>query len=184
MSRLRSGLALAVDYGHRRAARPAGGTLTGYRDGRQVPPVPDGSCDLTAHVAMDSLVHDDLVDQRTALRRLGVSGATPPYELATGDPAAYLAALATSSAAAALTARGRAGRLLVGVADRDPARGGTGPAGYVTLGRSACERTPDDRRRPGLLAAPAAPLAAPAALLTACLLSACGAGDSPSAGAP
>ena len=39
------------------------------------------------------------------------------------------------------------------------------------------------RPRPGpALAAPAAPLAAPAALLTACLLSACGAGDSPSAG--
>ena len=88
------------------AARPAGGTLTGYRDGRQVPPVPDGSCDITAHVAMDSLGADELVDQRTALRRLGVSGATPPHELATGDPAAYLAALATASAAAALTARG------------------------------------------------------------------------------
>ena len=109
VSRLRSGLALAVDYGHQRGARPPGGTLTGYRDGRQVPPVPDGSCDITAHVAMDSLVHDDLLDQRTTLRRLGVSGATPPYELATGDPAAYLAALATSSAAAALTARGGLG---------------------------------------------------------------------------
>ena len=44
-----------VDYGHARADRPAAGTLTGYREGRQVAPVPDGSCDLTAHVAMDSL---------------------------------------------------------------------------------------------------------------------------------
>jgi len=129
VSRLRSGLALAVDYGHRRQARPAGGTLTGYRDGRQVPPVPDGSCDITAHVAMDSLVHDDLLDQRTALRRLGLSGATPPYELATGNPAAYLAALATSSAAAALTARGGLGDFWWASSTVPPARGATGPAG-------------------------------------------------------
>jgi len=109
VSRLRSGLALAVDYGHLRTDRPAGGTLTGYRDGRQVPPVPDGSCDVTAHVAMDSLGADELLDQRTALRRLGVSGATPAHELASCDPAAYLAALSTASAAAALTARGGLG---------------------------------------------------------------------------
>ena len=157
MSRLRSGLALAVDYGHRREARPAGGTLTGYRDGRQVPPVPDGSCDITAHVAMDSLVHDDLVDQRTALRRLGVSGATPPYELATGDPAAYLAALARSSAAAALTARGGLGDFWWASRTVPAARGGTGPAGYVTLGRSACERTPMTRPRPGPAGRPGRP---------------------------
>jgi SAM-dependent MidA family methyltransferase len=109
VSRLRSGLAVAVDYGHVRADRPAAGTLTGYRDGRQVPPVPDGSCDVTAHVAMDSLGADELVDQRTALRRLGVSGATPPRELASSDPTAYLAALSSASAAAALTTRGGLG---------------------------------------------------------------------------
>ena len=45
-------MAVAVDYGHLPADRRP--TLTGYRDGRQVPPVPDGSCDLTAHVALDS----------------------------------------------------------------------------------------------------------------------------------
>ena len=109
VSRLRSGLAVAVDYGHARTDRPAAGTLTGYREGRQVAPVPDGSCDLTAHVAMDSLGADELVDQRTVLRRLGVSGATPPRELATSDPTAYLAALSTASAATALTARGSLG---------------------------------------------------------------------------
>src|SRR5512135_62732 len=48
------GLALAVDYAHTRHARPPYGTLTGYRDGRVVPPTPDGSCDLTAHVALDA----------------------------------------------------------------------------------------------------------------------------------
>ncbi|HVU74688.1 MAG TPA: SAM-dependent methyltransferase [Mycobacteriales bacterium] len=54
--RLRPGAtAVMVDYGHLRAARPDGGTLTGFRDGRQVVPVPDGSMDLTAHVALDSV---------------------------------------------------------------------------------------------------------------------------------
>lgn len=104
--RLRSGLAVAVDYGHRGGERPPGGTLTAYREGTVVAPVPDGSCDLTAHVAMDSLDHDELVDQRTALRGLGVQGAPPPRQLAADDPAAYLRALSHASAAASLTARG------------------------------------------------------------------------------
>ena len=51
---LRRGLAVAVDYAHRRDSRPPSGTLTGYRGGRQVPPVPDGSCDITSHVALDA----------------------------------------------------------------------------------------------------------------------------------
>ncbi|WP_413101896.1 SAM-dependent methyltransferase [Streptomyces sp. Inha503] len=51
---LRAGLAVAVDYAHERATRPPFGTLTGFRGGREVRPVPDGSCDLTAHVAMDA----------------------------------------------------------------------------------------------------------------------------------
>jgi len=48
------GVAVAIDYAHHRNARPPGGTLTGYRAGHQVPPVPDGSRDLTAHVALDA----------------------------------------------------------------------------------------------------------------------------------
>lgn len=51
---LRSGLAVAVDYAHERGARPLFGTLTGFREGREVRPVPDGSCDLTSHVAIDA----------------------------------------------------------------------------------------------------------------------------------
>ena len=113
LDRLRSGVAVAVDYGHVVGGRPPAGTLTGYRAGHQVLPVPDGSCDLTAHVAMDSLPHDELVDQRTALRRLGVDGADRPgYELARADPTAYLQALGEASAAAALTARGGLGDFL------------------------------------------------------------------------
>jgi SAM-dependent MidA family methyltransferase len=112
VSRLRSGLAVAVDYGHTIDSRPTPGTLTGFRQGRQVMPVPDGSCDLTAHVAMDSLTHDELTDQRTALRQLGVSGQIPPHDLARSHPAAYLHGLSTASAATALTARGGLGDFL------------------------------------------------------------------------
>jgi len=112
LSRVASGLAVAVDYGHTIDSRPARGTLTGFREGRQVPPVPDGSCDLTAHVAMDSLTHDSLVDQRTALKGLGIRGQTPPHDLARSDPAAYLRGLSTASVATMLTAKGGLGDFL------------------------------------------------------------------------
>jgi SAM-dependent MidA family methyltransferase len=112
VSRVGSGLAVAVDYGHTIDSRPAPGTLTGFRRGHQVLPVPDGSCDLTAHVCMDSLTHDELMDQRTALRQLGVNGRTPPHDLARSHPAAYLRGLGTASAATALTARGGLGDFL------------------------------------------------------------------------
>lgn len=102
------GLAVAVDYAHQKSDRPIFGTLTGFRGGREVPPVPDGSCDLTAHVALDSAavpgVHTLWTTQRAALRALGVDGSRPPLELATTDPAGYLRALATASEAAELTA--------------------------------------------------------------------------------
>jgi SAM-dependent MidA family methyltransferase len=101
--RVRRGTLLAVDYGHVGDDRPTTGTLTAYRRGVLVAPVPDGSCDLTAHVAVDSLEHDEVTTQRTALRALGVRAGTPDVALAHGDPAGYLAALAGSSAAAALT---------------------------------------------------------------------------------
>jgi SAM-dependent MidA family methyltransferase len=97
------GLALCVDYGHLCDSRPPLGSLTGYRGGRQVPPVPDGDCDLTAHVAMDSLVGSVLMRQRDALRALGISGARPPLSLASTDPAGYVRALAAAGEAAELT---------------------------------------------------------------------------------
>lgn len=106
---LTAGLAVAADYGHVRAARPPYGTLTGYRDGRQVPPVPDGSCDLTAHVAADSLPGALLVPQRAALPALGLTAPRPPLALASTDPAAYVRALAAASEAASLTAPGGLG---------------------------------------------------------------------------
>nr|WP_202447321.1 SAM-dependent methyltransferase [Streptomyces sp. SID5468] len=102
---LTRGLAVAVDYGHVRGRRPYGGTLTGFREGREVPPVPDGSCDLTAHVAFDACGSADatLTTQRAALRALGVGAARPPLALAGTDPAGYVRALAAASRAAELT---------------------------------------------------------------------------------
>lgn len=98
------GLALAVDYGHLAGARPLFGTLTGFRDGRETVPVPDGSSDLTVAVALDSLgVHHLLLTQREALRLLGVHGGRPPIALASTDPAGYLRALARAGEAAELT---------------------------------------------------------------------------------
>jgi SAM-dependent MidA family methyltransferase len=110
LAAVREGLAVAVDYGHTRAARPPCGTLTGYRAGRQVPPVPDGSCDLTAHVAVDCLPGGGtLCSQRDALRALGVHAGRPPLSRAHADPAGYVRALSAASHAAELTARGGLG---------------------------------------------------------------------------
>ncbi|GAA3386703.1 SAM-dependent methyltransferase [Cryptosporangium minutisporangium] len=109
VGRVRRGLAVAVDYGHDAASRPTGGSLTGYRDGRQVPPVPDGSCDLTAHVAVDAVAAAVPASgavvrrQREVLRELGVSGRLPPRKLASTDPAGYLRALSTATRAAEIT---------------------------------------------------------------------------------
>lgn len=109
VSRVRSGTLLAVDYGHTADERPVAGTLTGYRAGAVVAPVPDGSCDLTAHVAVDSLEHDEVTTQRAGLHALGVRARPPARELARTDPAGYLAALATTSELGALTATGGLG---------------------------------------------------------------------------
>jgi SAM-dependent MidA family methyltransferase len=109
---LTAGAAVAVDYGHVRLVRPDGSTVTGYRGGRQVAPRLDGSTDVTAHVAVDSVAAagwavagavPQLLRQRTALTRLGISGARPPLALAYRDPAAYVSGLAAASEAHELT---------------------------------------------------------------------------------
>ncbi|HEV2639796.1 MAG TPA: SAM-dependent methyltransferase [Actinocrinis sp.] len=109
------GVAVAIDYSHTRAARPPYGTLTGYAHGRQVQPVPDGTCDITAHVALDSCAQAArtaqppaswtmLLTQRQALRRLGVAAERPEHAMASRDPRGYLRALARVGQAAELTA--------------------------------------------------------------------------------
>ncbi|MEV7418160.1 SAM-dependent methyltransferase [Streptomyces sp. NPDC089919] len=108
---LERGLAVAVDYAHARDARPPYGTLTGFREGREVRPVPDGGCDVTAHVALDACAGPGarLLTQREALTALGVSGSRPPLTLASSDPTAYVRALSAAGEAAELTARGGLG---------------------------------------------------------------------------
>ena len=123
---LARGLAVAVDYAHTADTRPRYGSLTGYARGREVPPVPDGSCDLTAHVALDACAAaasacahwTRTLDQRTALRRLGVSGQRPELALASSDPRGYIRALSRAGQAAELTDPAGLGRfswLLQGV---------------------------------------------------------------------
>jgi len=105
VSRVEDGTLVAVDYGHTVTERPSGGTLTAYASGRLTTPVPDGSCDVTAHVAMDTLDADEVLTQREALQALGLTGTTPPQAVATADPLAYLAALERASVEARLLAR-------------------------------------------------------------------------------
>ncbi len=108
VSHLHRGLALTVDYGHFLGTRPSSPTLAGYRDGREVEPLLDGTTDLTCHVAIDSAaaatgLESRIMTQREALHWLGVTGRRPPLELAHRDPAGYLRALAEASEAATLT---------------------------------------------------------------------------------
>ncbi|MFI1168409.1 SAM-dependent methyltransferase [Streptomyces sp. NPDC020801] len=114
VSRVERGLAVAVDYAHTAGARPPFGTLTGFREGRETAPVPDGSCDITAHVALDACAAyvppgARLLTQRDALRALGVTGARPSLTLASTSPAEYVRALARAGEAAELTAAGGLG---------------------------------------------------------------------------
>ncbi len=118
VSRVRRGVLVTVDYAHTRAERVSGcvshGTLAGYRAGRAVRPVPDGSCDITSHVALDACAAageragataTSLLSQREALRALGVGISLPPRDLALSNPRDYLAQLVSASESAELVAR-------------------------------------------------------------------------------
>jgi SAM-dependent MidA family methyltransferase len=111
--RITRGLAVAADYGHERAGRPRQGTIAGYRDGRAVRAIPDGSRDITAHVALDACAAAGrtaqvtatatvLTTQRQALRALGVTGRRPPAAQAASDPLGYARALSRASGEAEL----------------------------------------------------------------------------------
>lgn len=107
VGRLRAGLALTVDYGHFLGTRPAHPTLTGFRSGREVEPLLDGSTDITCHVAIDSVAEAGghpytVMRQREALKALGVDGARPPLELARSSPTEYVRQLSRASEAAML----------------------------------------------------------------------------------
>ena len=113
---LERGAALAIDYGHIRSERTAGafplGSLTGYRNGYHVVPTPDGTCDITAHVAVDSCAAagtdsgataSALLRQGHALKALGLKTQRPQLQLAHQDPAEYVRQLSVSSASAELS---------------------------------------------------------------------------------
>lgn len=130
VSRVEHGVIVAVDYGHRRAERPPHGTLTGYRCGRAVYPVPDGSMDLTAHVAIDSLesaARSCLVPQarlschrqHEVLRDLLGVPTMPNHALARSQPRAYLEALAEHNADRVLREHGGFGDFWWVIAKRD-----------------------------------------------------------------
>lgn len=91
------GLAIMIDYGHRLPDRPAGGTLTGFQQGRQVPPTPSPAVNLTAHVAVDSVQQageaagartELLISQRDAVQRF--LPAQPLEDRSPGDALARL----------------------------------------------------------------------------------------------
>lgn len=106
------GIAIAIDYGHLRGDRPPFGTLRSYAHGREVDVMPDGSRDVTAHVAVDSVaftVSAQLIRQRDALAQLGLDGGRPALDLAHSDPAAYLAALGRAGEVGELVATGGLG---------------------------------------------------------------------------
>lgn len=92
-----AGAAVAVDYGVDGVAD----TLAAYRHGRQVIPVPDGSCDVTAHVhwpSVQALAGGVRTTQRLALADLGgVDGLDAPVRgqdwLARAELAGHLAEL-------------------------------------------------------------------------------------------
>jgi SAM-dependent MidA family methyltransferase len=112
VTRVDDGLVVAVDYGHTLPERPLEGTLTAYRSGLQVAPVPDGSCDLTAHVAVDALAAAtpgagvQVLPQRSVLEDLLGPVAPVPHELARTDPTAYLEAVAEQATRRALGSGG------------------------------------------------------------------------------
>ncbi|MHC0431858.1 SAM-dependent methyltransferase [Streptomyces sp. O3] len=169
VGRLARGVAVAVDYGHTRADRPAFGTLTGFRDGRECRAVPDGGCDITAHVALDACAAAGaagaasaasaasaagaasaeaaplLLTQRDALRGLGVRGTRPPLALASRDPAGYLRQLSGAGEAAELTAAGGLGDF-GWLVQPVGARADTGGGGLVPAGRLFVDVADDEEQ--------------------------------------
>ena len=131
MRRVHRGVAVAVDYGHLRASRPPLGTLRSYQRGREVDVVPDGSRDVTAHVAVDAIAAAaeaagaEVVvrRQRDVLRELGVDGRRPAQATAATRPGAYVAALADAGQAAELTEAGGLGDFSWVVAHAPTGRG-------------------------------------------------------------
>ncbi|MEU7422518.1 SAM-dependent methyltransferase [Streptomyces sp. NPDC040750] len=141
VGRVERGLAVAVDYAHTVASRPPFGTLTGFREGRETAPVPDGSCDITAHVALDACAAACTApapvttsERRTPSEPARASSYAPP------DTARWAAGAARTLPAARLLTQRAALRALDLTGARPPlALASTDPAGYVRALASAGE---------------------------------------------
>ncbi|MER6527808.1 SAM-dependent methyltransferase [Streptomyces sp. NPDC001508] len=110
------GLAVAVDYAHTARSRPPFGTLTGFREGRETAPVPDGSCDITAHVALDACA---ALDPSAALAPFAAPGASAARE-ASAAPEASAAREASAAPEASAAREARAGGTSAAGADGPP----------------------------------------------------------------
>jgi SAM-dependent MidA family methyltransferase len=107
VSGIEAGVAVAIDYGHERGTRPPHGSMRSYRGGRVADLTWDGSADVTADVALDSVAaacDGRVLRQRDALHALGLTDARPDLERATSDPVGYVRALARAGEVAELTA--------------------------------------------------------------------------------
>ncbi|MBT2369033.1 SAM-dependent methyltransferase [Streptomyces sp. ISL-10] len=123
VGRMTAGLAVAVDYAHMADTRPPYGTLAGFRDGREVRPVPDGSCDITAHVALDACA---------AATKGGRSGDRPVEGGEAGRPVEGREAGPAARPAARLIAQREALRRLGVTAGRPPlSLASSDPVAYV-----------------------------------------------------
>ena len=103
---LNAGTAIAIDYSHLAPERDSGrfdaGTMTGFRDGQAVWPIPDASMNITAHVALDSCAAatdppGTILDQASAVRDL-LGDIDPAIPDASTDPAGFAATIERVSA--------------------------------------------------------------------------------------
>ena len=111
---LRSGVAVAIDYAPLRTERESGrfdsGTLVGYVRGEARWPIPDGSMNITAHVALDACAAaiepmGVIADQIEMIDELLPEDTVSPVPPADADPAGFLAALERVTALRALRER-------------------------------------------------------------------------------
>ncbi|MEU5534909.1 SAM-dependent methyltransferase [Streptomyces sp. NPDC020362] len=145
VGRVTRGLAVAVDYAHAVDARPPFGTLTGFREGRETAPVPDGSCDITAHVALDACAAAYTAHSPSDTARSTASGTTraPSDAARTASDAARTAPgpARTFSDARLLTQRAALHALGLTGARPPLALASTDPSAYVRALASAGEAT-------------------------------------------
>ncbi|WP_225824915.1 SAM-dependent methyltransferase [Streptomyces naphthomycinicus] len=125
VDRVARGLAVAVDYAHTVDTRPLFGTLTGFREGRETAPVPDGSCDITAHVALDACATAPSVPRRPP------SGARTPVHAPSGTAQGMSGTARELSGARLLTQRAALRALDLTGARPPLALASTDPAAYV-----------------------------------------------------